>query len=50
MLGRKTKDAFFREGKVPKMSDEDRKWMSARYHHDILQLENILQRDLKHWL
>ena len=47
---KKTKDAFFREGKVPKMSEADRKWMSSRYHQDILQLENILQRDLKHWM
>lgn len=47
---KQVKDAFFKEGKVPKLSPADRQWMSARYHDDIRQLENIIQRDLSHWL
>jgi hypothetical protein len=47
---KKTKDAFFKEGKAPKMSAEDRAWMSSRYHQDIQQLEKLIQRDLKHWM
>lgn len=47
---KKTKAAFFKEGKVPKMSEEDRKWMNDRYHDDIVSLEKLIKRDLKHWL
>ena len=44
------KDSFFKEGKGPKMSTEDRAWMTARYTEDILQLEKRIGRDLRHWL
>lgn len=47
---KKTKAAFFKGGKPPIMSEEDKKWMSSRYHEDILALEKLIKRDLKHWL
>lgn len=44
------KDSFFKEGKVPKLSSEDRKWMSSRYTSDIKKLEKLINKDLSHWL
>ncbi len=44
------KDSFFKEGKVPKLSIEDRKWMTGRYVDDIHKLEKLINKDLSHWL
>lgn len=44
------KDSFFKEGKVPKLSAEDRKWMTSRYIADIHKLEKLINKDLTHWL
>jgi len=49
-LQKSTKEAFFKSGSVPKMSLEDRQWMTARYKNSILELEVILQRDLNNWM
>lgn len=46
---KKAKDSFFKEGKVPKMSNEDKKWMTTRYLNQIEQLEKLIQRDLTSW-
>lgn len=44
------KSAFFKKGPVPRLSAEDRKWMTDRYRSDILKLQDMLGRDLNHWL
>jgi hypothetical protein len=44
------KNFFFRTGKVPTMSMEDRKWMTERYVEDIKKLEKIIKRDLSNWI
>ncbi|MFN0188185.1 MAG: sulfotransferase [Bacteroidia bacterium] len=46
---KKAKDSFFKEGKVPEMSEEDKKWMTSRYVKQIEQLEILIQRDLTSW-
>jgi len=43
------KSAFFKKGAVPRLSAEDRKWMTERYKDDILHLQEILGRDLNQW-
>ncbi len=44
------KNFFFRTGKVPTMTQEDRQWMTERYLEDIKKLEKIIQRDLSNWM
>lgn len=44
------KSLFFKNTPVPKMSPEDRKWMTDRYKDEIIRLQHILHRDLSHWL
>jgi hypothetical protein len=43
------KSLFFKAEK-PLFRPEDREWMTARYRGDIIQLEQLIQRDLRHWL
>lgn len=44
------KSFFFKKGPVPKLSSDDRAWMTNRYKQDIIRLQDILQRDLTNWL
>lgn len=41
---------FFKEGKIPKMLEEDRKWLSALFREDILKTQTIIGRNLSSWL
>lgn len=43
------KSLFFKAEK-PLFRPEDREWMTNRYREEILRLEQLLQRDLHHWL
>lgn len=45
----KVKEAFFSKDPVPKMSEDDRNWMTSRYREDIRKLETLLGRNLRHW-
>ncbi|CAN5399610.1 sulfotransferase [soil metagenome] len=44
------KGLFFSKKAVPKLSMEDRKWLTEKYRTDILELEKIINRDLSAWL
>jgi hypothetical protein len=35
---------------IPPMSDEQRQWLIDYYRDDILQLQNLIHRDLSNWL
>jgi hypothetical protein len=41
---------FFKEGKIPKMSDEDKKWLQVQFREDINKTQNLIGRDLSSWL
>ena len=43
------KSLFFKAEK-PLFRPEDKEWMTARYREDIIQLERLIQRDLRHWM
>lgn len=49
-MKRSVKDSFFRDGKVPAMSPEDKAWMTDRYKTNIIALQDTLGRNLEHWL
>jgi hypothetical protein len=46
----KVKPLFFKEGKIPKISEEDRKWLSVQFSDDIQKTQNLIGRDLSSWL
>lgn len=43
------KSLFFKAEK-PLFRLEDREWMTGRYREDIIRLEQLIERDLHHWL
>jgi hypothetical protein len=46
----KVKPLFFKEGKIPKMSEEDKKWLMVQFREDINKTQNLIGRDLSSWL
>jgi hypothetical protein len=46
----KIKPIFFQKGAVPKMSDDDRKWMLHFFKEDIEKTQTLIERDLSNWL
>ncbi len=44
------KRRFFREGVVPRMSDEDRDWLRRMFVEDVSKLGTLIGRDLDDWL
>jgi hypothetical protein len=46
----KIKPLFFKDGKIPKMSMEDRKWLSEQFSEDIHKTQKLIGRDLSSWL
>ena len=49
-LQNKVKPLFFKEGAIPKMSEEDRKWLIEIFKEDILKTQTLIQTDLSNWL
>lgn len=49
-LRENVKSLFFKSGPIPKMSPQDREWMTDRYKQDILKLQDLIQKDLTNWL
>jgi hypothetical protein len=46
----KVKPIFFKEGKIPKMSEEDKKWLISIFKNDIEKTQALINRDLSNWL
>lgn len=46
----KVKPLFFKEGKIPKISNDDRAWVLEKYKSDITKTQNLIGRDLSGWL
>lgn len=46
----KIKPFFFKEGSIPKMSEEDKKWLISIFKEDIEKTQALINRDLSHWL
>jgi hypothetical protein len=44
------KPFFFKEGKIPKMSEEDKQWMIALFKDDIEKTQALINRDLSNWM
>ncbi len=50
VIQNKIKPLFFKEGKIPKMSNADRAWLFAQFHENILKTQQLIGRDLSSWL
>ncbi len=46
----KIKPVFFKEGSIPKMSEEDKQWLNTIFKEDIEKTQALINRDLSHWL
>lgn len=46
----KVKPIFFKEGKIPKMSEEDKQWLINTFKEDIQKTAALINRDLSSWL
>lgn len=46
----KIKPYFFKEGKIPKMSEEDNQWLMSIFKEDIEITQTLINRDLRTWL
>ena len=49
-LQEKVKPLFFKEGKIPKISNNDHAWLLEKYKSDIMNTQNLIGRDLSGWL
>lgn len=49
-LKKRIKALFYSNSKVMPMKKEDREYLNLLFHDDILQLESLIQCDLKRWL
>ena len=44
------KPFFFKEGKIPNMSEEDKQWLITLFKDDIQKTQVLINRDLSNWL
>lgn len=49
-LKQKVKDIFYSKKNIPKITPSEKKWLLDYYRNDILQLQQLIGRDLSAWL